>query len=87
MVFDNGSGGTGRAFDWRLVEDDPQLARGIVAGGIGSGNACAAQRLGAYAIDVGSAVEDAPGLKSAERIGALFEALRPRSRPRLSACA
>jgi indole-3-glycerol phosphate synthase/phosphoribosylanthranilate isomerase len=87
IVFDNASGGTGRTFDWRLVEDDPHLPRAILAGGIGPANARAAQRLGAYAIDVGSAVDAAPGVKSAEKIHALFEALRPASRERLSACA
>jgi indole-3-glycerol phosphate synthase/phosphoribosylanthranilate isomerase len=86
-VFDNGNGGTGRTFDWRAVEDDPRLPRAIVAGGIGPANARAAQRLGAFAIDAGSAVDISPGLKCAEKIGALFEALRPTSRSRLAACA
>ena len=86
-LFDNGSGGTGRTFDWRLVENHPQLARAIVAGGIGPDNARSAQRLGAYAIDVGSAADASPGTKSPEKIAALFEALRPVSRQRLSACA
>jgi indole-3-glycerol phosphate synthase/phosphoribosylanthranilate isomerase len=87
MVFDNGRGGTGRVFDWRLVKDDPHLPRGIVAGGIGPANARAARRLGPFAIDVGSAVDAVPGTKSAEKIAALFDALRPTSRQRLSACA
>ena len=87
LVFDNGGGGTGQVFDWRLVEGDLQLPAAILAGGIGPQNARAAQRLGAYAIDVGSAVESSVGLKSPEKIGALFEALRPRSRERLSVCA
>ena len=87
LVFDNGSGGTGRTFDWSLVERHPDLPSAIVAGGIGPHNAGAARQLGAYAIDIGSAVDVAPGLKSAEKIGALFEALRPPSRRRLSACA
>ncbi len=38
-----------------------------------------AQRLGAYAIDVGSAVDERPGRKSPEKIAALFDALRPQS--------
>jgi indole-3-glycerol phosphate synthase/phosphoribosylanthranilate isomerase len=87
LLFDNGSGGTGRTFDWSLVERHPDLPSAIVAGGIGLHNAGAARQLGAYAIDIGSAVEVAPGLKSADKIGALFEALRPPSRPQLSACA
>jgi len=87
LVFDNAGGGSGRSFDWSLVRDHPELRRSIVAGGIGPGNAAAGQRLGAYAIDVGSAVDLRPGLKSPDKIAALFEALRPRSRERLRACA
>jgi indole-3-glycerol phosphate synthase/phosphoribosylanthranilate isomerase len=87
LLFDNGSGGTGQTFDWRLVEGHPELPRAIVAGGIGPANARAARALGAFAIDLCSAGETSPGVKSAAKIRALFEALRPASRQRLSACA
>ncbi len=87
LLFDNERGGSGRTFDWSLVEDHPGLANALVAGGIGLGNAAAARDLGAYAIDVGSAVDERPGRKSPEKIGALFEALRPASREGLRACA
>ncbi|MBW8786151.1 MAG: hypothetical protein JF593_16260, partial [Novosphingobium sp.] len=56
-------------------------------GGIGPHNAAAARALGAYAIDVGSSVDEIPGEKSAEKIAALFEALRPVSRQKLRQCA
>ncbi len=36
LLFDNGNGGTGRSFDWELVEDHPELERSIIAGGIGA---------------------------------------------------
>jgi indole-3-glycerol phosphate synthase/phosphoribosylanthranilate isomerase len=85
-VFDNGGGGTGRTFDWSLVDGHPELGRAIVAGGIGAHNARLARELGAYAIDVGSSVDLAPGRKSHEKIAALFETLRPASRTRLHAC-
>ena len=49
------------AFDWTLVERHPELAARVVAGGIGPHNARAARALGAYAIDVGSAVDERPG--------------------------
>lgn len=71
------SGGTGRVFDWGLVRARPQLARAVLAGGIGPANARMAQRVGAYAIDVGSGVEAEPGRKDAAKVKALFEALRP----------
>ena len=87
ILFDNGKGGSGASFDWSLIKDHPELARGIVAGGIGPHNAVAARQLGAFAIDVGSSLDLRPGLKSPERIAALFEALRPRSRQRLRECA
>lgn len=81
MVYDtraNGrSGGTGQAFDWALVAGRPSLADSFLAGGIDPQNARAAQRVGAYGIDVCSGVEASPGRKSAEKIAALFEALRP----------
>jgi indole-3-glycerol phosphate synthase/phosphoribosylanthranilate isomerase len=87
MVFDNGDGGSGRAFDWSLINGHPDLTRAIVAGGIGPQNAVAAQRLGAYAIDVGSSLDVRPGKKSPEKIHAFFEGLRPASRQRLRECA
>jgi indole-3-glycerol phosphate synthase / phosphoribosylanthranilate isomerase len=87
IVFDNGDGGSGRSFNWSLIKGHPQLSRAIVAGGLGAHNAHSAQRLGAYAIDIGSSLDDRPGRKSPEKIAALFEALRPSSRLRLRECA
>jgi indole-3-glycerol phosphate synthase/phosphoribosylanthranilate isomerase len=87
MLFDNGNGGTGRTFDWEEVRGHPALVNGLVAGGIGPDNARAAMALGAYAIDVGSALESVTGVKSPERIHALFEALRQPCREGLRACA
>ncbi|HET7707911.1 MAG TPA: bifunctional indole-3-glycerol-phosphate synthase TrpC/phosphoribosylanthranilate isomerase TrpF [Sphingomicrobium sp.] len=87
LLFDNGDGGTGRRFDWSLIRGHPDLARSLVAGGIGSANARSAQALGAYAIDVGSAVDDVPGAKSPAKITALFDALRPAGRNELRQCA
>lgn len=87
LMFDNESGGSGRSFDWALVQTHPELPRAIVAGGIGAHNARSAKRLGAYAIDVGSSLDAKPGRKSLDKIAALFEVLRPASRRRLRACA
>jgi indole-3-glycerol phosphate synthase/phosphoribosylanthranilate isomerase len=87
LLFDNGPGGTGKAFDWSLVRGHPELPSALIAGGIGARNARLAQSLGAHAIDVGSAVDERPGLKSPDKIAALFEALRPAARERLRACA
>ena len=87
MVFDNGEGGTGCTFDWSAVKDHPVLPLALVAGGIGPHNARAAAALGAYAIDIGSAVDERPGVKSPEKIKALFDTLRHVSREPVTACA
>ena len=87
IIFDNGDGGTGRSFDWKMVQRHPALASGLIAGGIGPANARAAAAFGAHAIDVGSAVDAMPGTKSAAKIRALFEALRPECRFEARACA
>jgi indole-3-glycerol phosphate synthase/phosphoribosylanthranilate isomerase len=87
LLFDNRRGGSGQAFDWRLVANHPDLANAVVAGGIGPHNARHAQRLGAFAIDVGSAVDQVPGRKSAEKIAAVFESLRLGCREAVRACA
>jgi indole-3-glycerol phosphate synthase/phosphoribosylanthranilate isomerase len=87
LVFDNAQGGSGRSFDWSLIDGHRDLPRALVAGGIGPANGAAARALGAYAIDVGSAVDERPGKKSPEKITALFEALRHPCRQRLRACA
>jgi len=87
ILFDNGEGGSGRSFDWTLLQGNSELSRGLIAGGIGPHNARAAAAVGAYAIDVGSAVDESPGKKSPEKIAALFDALRPAARQRVLACA
>lgn len=76
-LYDSGSGGTGKVFDWSMVEDRADLATAFVAGGIGPANAQDAARLGAYGLDVGSAVEARPGEKDPVHVKALFDALRP----------
>ena len=70
------SGGTGIAFDWSRLEGRPDLSQGLLAGGLGPANARAASRIGAFALDVGSGVEMAPGRKDANKVHAFFEALR-----------
>jgi phosphoribosylanthranilate isomerase len=61
------AGGTGRRFDWALV---PRLSRPMVlAGGLTPDNVAAAVRqLRPWAVDVASGVEDAPGLKNAQKL-------------------
>jgi len=88
IVFDNGPGGTGTAFDWSMIAHRPELPAALLAGGIGAHNALAAQAVGAFAIDIGSAMDETPGVKSHRKIAALFDTLRPASRrTRLVQCA
>ncbi len=87
LLFDSGSGGTGQTFDWNLVSGHPRLGSALIAGGISAGNAREAASAGPYAIDVGSAVDARRGVKSPQKIRALFDALRPQSRQELRQCA
>jgi len=79
-LFDSGSGGTGKPFDWSLIERRDDLSSAFLAGGIGPANARAASHVGTYGLDVGSSVEASPGLKDPAKVQALFDALRPRCR-------
>ena len=71
-------GGMGLRFDWRLLE----AARGIglpwgLAGGLDPMNVAGAISVsGAALVDVSSGVEDAPGVKSVQKIRAFVEAVR-----------
>ncbi|HUE79655.1 MAG TPA: bifunctional indole-3-glycerol-phosphate synthase TrpC/phosphoribosylanthranilate isomerase TrpF [Sphingomicrobium sp.] len=89
-VFDtkigNRSGGTGKTFDWSLVEGRPELATGILAGGLNVRNVKAASRLRPYALDVGSSVESKAVRKDPVKLAALFNALRPATRKEQSKC-
>jgi indole-3-glycerol phosphate synthase/phosphoribosylanthranilate isomerase len=87
LLFDSGSGGTGRTFDWNLVKRHGRLKDSVIAGGIGPANAREAIALGAFAIDAGSALDARPGVKSPQKTRALFDALRPQSRQELRLCA
>jgi phosphoribosylanthranilate isomerase len=78
-----GFGGSGRTGDWAgfaaLAAAHPAKTW-ILAGGLSPQNILAALSAGgARHVDVNSGVEDAPGLKSADKLRALAAALRSRS--------
>lgn len=73
-------GGTGRSFDWRLLKGRRELGTALLAGGLDAGNAAAAAKVGAWALDVSSGVEKAPGRKDADKLHAFFDALRAPAR-------
>lgn len=69
-------GGTGRAFDWDLLEGEPLGRPFVLAGGLRPetvGEAVA--RLRPAIVDVSSGVESAPGRKDADRVRAFVEAV------------
>lgn len=68
-------GGTGRTFDWRLVEGSPHPV--ILSGGLNPDNVAeAVQIVRPYGVDTGSGVEREPGRKDHEKIRAFVEAAR-----------
>ena len=80
------SGGTGQIFDWSRVQGREDLSTSILAGGLAPANAAQATRVGAYALDVSSGVEAAPGRKDPAKLSAFFEALRLPVRKDLQSC-
>jgi indole-3-glycerol phosphate synthase/phosphoribosylanthranilate isomerase len=80
------SGGTGRVFDWSRLAGRKEVGEGLLAGGLTAGNARAAAQVGAYALDVASGVEAAPGLKDPDKMQAFFNALRLPVRKEVERC-
>jgi indole-3-glycerol phosphate synthase/phosphoribosylanthranilate isomerase len=78
-TFDEKSrGGTGKTFDWLLLEGIDDKENTILSGGITEQNVCRAMAAGTYAVDVCSGVEffGKPGKKDPEKIENLFKRLR-----------
>jgi indole-3-glycerol phosphate synthase/phosphoribosylanthranilate isomerase len=74
------TGGTGQAFDWDRIKGRPELGAAVLAGGLNPGNVRDAAKVGAWALDVCSGVEAAPGRKDHAKLSAFFDALRPEVR-------
>jgi len=74
-------GGTGVRADWVAAARVSASRRIVLAGGLTPDNVAeAVDAVRPFGIDVSSGVEDAPGIKNAGKIRALFEALRGRPR-------
>jgi phosphoribosylanthranilate isomerase len=79
-----GQGGTGRRFDWSLLEGTDFGKPFILAGGLGPENlAEALSRTGAAAVDLNSGIEAAPGVKDHERMKLAFMRIRQYETERL----
>jgi len=74
-VFDNGKGGSGQAFDWSLLQGQ-NLHNVLLAGGLNADNCQQASQLGCAGLDFNSGVESAPGIKDADKLATVFQALR-----------
>ncbi len=82
LLFDSageGSGGTGRKFDWKLLEDLSPGAPFLLSGGIGPGDAEELRSLelkGLMGIDVNSRFEESPALKDVARLKEFITEIR-----------
>lgn len=74
-IFDQGSGGSGRCFDWRLLYQK-DLTQVLLAGGIRPENTIQAIQTGCIGLDINSGVETAPGIKDIDKIQRVFTTLR-----------
>jgi phosphoribosylanthranilate isomerase len=74
---DSPSGGSGKVFDWELVEELPDGPRYILAGGLTPENVTSAvQRVRPWGVDVSSGVERSPGRKDALKVKSFIERAR-----------
>jgi phosphoribosylanthranilate isomerase len=71
------SGGTGRRFDWSVLDDVERNRPIVLAGGLTPDNVAeAVRRVRPDVVDVASGVESAPGVKDPERIAAFVREVR-----------
>jgi phosphoribosylanthranilate isomerase len=75
ILLDHGKGGTGKAFDWSLLERARHSRPFFLAGGLTPENVASAMGYRPYAVDVSSGVETA-GIKDREKIAAFVQNVR-----------
>ena len=70
-------GGNGLAFDWTLLSNFKGTTPWFLSGGLDLDNVAEALEIsGARALDISSGVEDRPGVKNLEKIGAFLDTVR-----------
>lgn len=77
IVLDQGKGGSGKAFDWRQLDNltSAQRQRCVLAGGLNPDNLAQAVAIGCAGLDLNSGVEAAPGVKDPALIQQCFTLL------------
>jgi phosphoribosylanthranilate isomerase len=77
VMVDSPGGGSGKLFDWTLMEDVAEGPRIILAGGLDPDNVAEAVRtVRPWGVDVASGVEKAPGRKDPLKVKAFIERAR-----------
>ena len=76
LVFDVGSGGSGRAFDWRILGERAP-GRAFIAGGLRPENIERLLPYRPWGVDISSGVESSPGVKDPGRLRRFFDLVRP----------
>lgn len=82
LMLDAATPGSGKVFDWDLVDDVPDNRRLILAGGLHPDNvADAIGRVNPWGVDVSSGVEASPGQKDPRLVQAFIRAARAAEPP------
>jgi indole-3-glycerol phosphate synthase/phosphoribosylanthranilate isomerase len=71
------SGGTGKTFDWSVLDGFDRTRTLVLAGGLNPGNVAeAVRRVGPDVVDVSSGVEASPGVKDPSKVAAFVREVR-----------
>jgi len=78
FVLDNRGGGSGKAFNWELLEplSTEERQRCLLAGGIGPESISSAIELGFAGVDINSQAEWKPGIKNSQKVAQTFTKIR-----------
>ncbi|HWD25132.1 MAG TPA: phosphoribosylanthranilate isomerase [Acidimicrobiales bacterium] len=77
ILVDGHSPGSGKVFDWRLVEKMPRSRHIILAGGLNAENVGdAIRRVRPWGVDVSTSLESSPGVKDPTKVRAFIKAAR-----------
>ncbi|CAL4042788.1 Tryptophan biosynthesis protein TrpCF [Buchnera aphidicola (Tetraneura ulmi)] len=69
-------GGTGKTFNWSLLNNNQYLKNVILAGGINPKNCFLASKIGCFGLDFNSGIEKKPGIKDKNKMKLVFKIIR-----------